>query len=154
MPFEDKEATITLKASPTPFSTMPHFTMIPMHQLRTADGIPDGEEMRREAASASKKGKSKKGKKTTGLYPDNMIGKTTIIKVQLPVGGAGPMMVYNKTRELLCSLLPDGQQREYATLQKEIEQSGWMGLKGYFMAEVGVDTLKIKVKEILATQPW
>jgi hypothetical protein len=151
VPFNSEDATVTLKVSRPPFSAM--FSTADIR--REVSGIPDGEEMRRAEASSSKKGKGEKaGKKAKELHPSNVIGKTVIVKVQLPVGGSKDMMVYNKTKDLTCQIASDGQPTEYARLEKKIRDSGWKGMKGYFMAEVGDDTLKIKVKEILAVQPW
>ena len=105
--------------------------------------------------SSSKKGKGKKATVAPSTWqPPSVMGKTVIVKVQLPMGGGVGMAVYNKSREFTCQLLPDGQQQEYARLEKTIKEQGLMGLKGYFMAEIGKDTVRIKVTEILANQPW
>jgi hypothetical protein len=147
VPFESEDATVTLKISGPLVSAIISTADI----RRELSNIPDGEEMRRTEASSSKKGK---GKRATEFDPSNVIGKTVIVKVQLPMGGLKGMMVYNRTRDLSCGISPDGQAMEYARLEKKIRESGWMGMKGYFMAEVGDDTLKIKVTEPLANQPW
>jgi hypothetical protein len=147
VPFDSEDATVTLKISRSQSSTI-----IPTAAIRRElSGIPDGEEMRRSEGSSSK---GKKKAKAKELDPSNVIGKTVIVKVQLPMGGLNGMMVYNRTKDLSCQISPDGQAMEYARLEKKIREGGWMGMKGYFMAEVGDDTLKIKVKEILANQPW
>jgi hypothetical protein len=145
IPFDDGDATITLKISRTPFSAT-----IPTAEIRrNVSNVPDGEEIRRAEASNSKRGKGKKEPRRSSV-----MGKTVIVKVQLPMGGSKGMMVYNKTQELTGEIFPQGQPTEYARLEKKIRDCGWVGMKGYFMAEVGDDTLKVKVKEILANQPW
>ena len=151
MPFDGEDAPVTVKMSRQPAYSL--FSTADMR--REFSGAPDGEEMRRASeASSSKKGKGKNtGEKSTELHP-NVIGKEVIIKVQLPMGRSSRMLVYDETKDLTCEISADGQPMEYARLEKRIRDSGWMGMKGYFMAEVGDGTLKIKVKEILASQPW
>jgi hypothetical protein len=66
-----------------------------------------------------------------------------------------PIWVYNKSRKFVCSIFPNGQPSEYRRLAEAIRSKGYMGLKGYFIAELeNRDRLKIKVGEILAVQPW
>lgn len=133
------DATVTLKISRKPFYSM-------LSIRRGIGDTSDGEEMPSSSENT--------GETSTGLDPPNVIGKTVIVKVQLPMGESNCILVYNKTKDLTCQIPSDGQPMEYARLEKKIRDSGWMGMKGYFMAEVGDDTLKIKVAEILANQPW
>ncbi|KIM24497.1 hypothetical protein M408DRAFT_232258 [Serendipita vermifera MAFF 305830] len=143
VPFEDPEATIVFK-----FTRMPSTTMIPTAALRNqVMGEPLAE------GSKAKKGKDK----MTTIYSSptpGVLGKTVIVKVQLPLRGRGFMAVYNKSKEFTCQLDSNGQEEEYSRLEKIIREKGMMGLKGYFMAEIGEDTIKIKASEILANQPW
>jgi len=85
---------------------------------------------------------------------DRTYPKSMIIKVQLPYGGHGDMMVYNRKRDFQARLNSSSGSKGYVALQKEIKERGAMGLKGYFSAELkSRDELIVKV-EVVASQDW
>jgi len=115
----------------------------------TNDQMPDGEGARRK--------QQKKTSKPFGTGSSKgEVGKPMIIKVQTPPGSdAGPLLVYNRNRDFMCTLLQADQPQEYGALSTVVKEKGPMGLKGYFTAELlSDDKLAIKVNEILAAQPW
>lgn len=143
--FEDPDATIVFK-----ISRMPYTSLLPVATLRNRVlGEPPAE--------GSKTKKEKRRKATidpTSASTRGVLGKTVIVKVQLPTRGTGSMMVYNKSQEFKCQLEANGQREEYSRLEEIIQEKGMVGLKGYFMAEIGEDTIRIKASEVLANQPW
>ncbi|KIM24498.1 hypothetical protein M408DRAFT_26968 [Serendipita vermifera MAFF 305830] len=143
--FEDPDATIVFK-----ISRMPYTSLLPVATLRNRVlGEPPAE--------GSKTMKEKRRKATidpTSASTRVVLGKTVIVKVQLPTRGTGSMMVYNKSQEFKCQLEANGQREEYSRLEEIIQEKGMVGLKGYFMAEIGEDTIRIKASEVLANQPW
>jgi hypothetical protein len=154
--FDDDEAALSFKASFTE-----QILVIPNSELRRASGItgqPDGEALRQAEQSHRKEAKDGGKRSSTARHAD-LIGKTFIVKVQIPTTPGAEqhagMLVYNKSREFACNILPTDQRKQFGILEKKIRESGWMGIKGYFMSMlVDEQTLKIKAKDILAAQPW
>jgi hypothetical protein len=79
-----------------------------------------------------------------------------IIKIQvpeLPIGG--PLLIYDKKRELQCTVWRQGNEKGYDRVVKEVKEKGVQGRKAYFMAELrSRDELDVKVAEVLAEQPF
>ena len=101
-------------------------------------------------------------------FRSSMLGKSMIVKLQVPVvyrdgplpsfymKGMGEILVYNKSRDFVCTIHEQHQSEVYARLEAVVRAKGSVGgLKGYFVAELeSKDRLKIKTGEILADQPW
>lgn len=98
-----------------------------------------------------------------------MLGKSMIVKLQLPVGPyirdkpatkvegqIREILVYNRNRDFVCTIIDDLQPEVYTRLETVIKDKGSLGgLKGYFAAELeSQDRLKVKIGDILADQPW
>lgn len=84
--------------------------------------------------------------------------KPMIVKIQAPVGTSmteGGMLVYDKRREFIAYLQPDGGYDSYIALRKIIAEKGVSGgLKAYFAAELASkDELVVKT-EVLAPQEF
>lgn len=143
-----------------------------------ATGQPDGEGSR-AAQGQNGRGKSKPKVSKPKGRSFGLIGKAMIIKAQVPMildpqkgmvsdsrhvvknsktgdfGEFSGILVYNRTRDFQCCVRRDGQREVYEVLDRAIRAKGSMGLKGYFTAELeSEDRLKIKVKDMLAEQPW
>jgi len=63
---------------------------------------------------------------------DRTYPKSMIIEAQLPYGGHGDMMVYNRKRDFEACLNSSSGTEGSVVPQKEIQERGAMGLKGYF----------------------
>lgn len=115
---------------------------------RSFQGHPDGEAPRRKHSEPA----------VIPLSGGNSVqlGKSMIIKVQRSTGRLqDAMLVYNRTRTLMCYLLERDQPQEYKALSKIVQERGTYGFKAYFTAELlSPDQLAIKATDILATQPW
>lgn len=146
-----------------------------MHNI-IGSGLQDGEGRRAQDAKMgmphpqndfAKPKASKEPPSQFSPFKSSTIGKSMIIKAQVPVGttiGTGTtvkdashgILVYNKSREFTCTILAEGQPDVYAKLKTVIKQKGALGgLKAYFVAELeSKDSLRIKIGDILADQPW
>jgi len=77
-------------------------------------------------------------------------GRNMVIKIQLPLGGSGSMLVYNKKRSFECVLDPGENPTAYSRIKEMISGKGILGLKAYFAAELrSKDELAINVAECL-----
>lgn len=77
-------------------------------------------------------------------------GRNMVIKIQLPLGGSGSMLVYNKKRSFECILDPGENPTAYSRIKEMINGKGILGLKAYFAAELrSKDELAINVAECL-----
>jgi hypothetical protein len=95
--------------------------------------------------------------------PKKVTGKPMIIKVQVPWDAqltpeqrkklTGPMMVYNKKRDFVCTLHREDDADAYDRLSAIIHDKGVGGAKAYFAAELaGQKSLVVKVSEVVAEQ--
>ncbi|KAG5651267.1 hypothetical protein H0H81_009260 [Sphagnurus paluster] len=82
--------------------------------------------------------------------------KNLIIKVQVPVGsGNGPLLVYSKKRDFVCTILREDAPAAYDRVAGGVRKQGVGGAKAYFAAELkSKDELVVKVAEVLAEQPF
>lgn len=66
------------------------------------------------------------------------------------------MLVYNRSKEFVCKIAPDGQTGVYDHIESVIKEKGFVdGGKAYFVAELQSENrLRIKTAEVLAEQPW
>jgi hypothetical protein len=77
-------------------------------------------------------------------------GRNMVIKIQVPLGGNGGMLVYNKKRNFECMLDYEKNPAAYTRIKKIISEKGILGLKAYFAAELrSKDELAINVAECL-----
>ena len=77
-------------------------------------------------------------------------GRNMVIKIQLPMGWNGGMLVYNKKRTFECLLHHETNPDAYRRIKKKISEKGIQGLKAYFAAELrSKDELAINVAECL-----
>ncbi|KAF9791862.1 hypothetical protein BJ322DRAFT_1148650 [Thelephora terrestris] len=77
-------------------------------------------------------------------------GRNMVIKIQLPLGNTGGMLVYNRKRNFECILDYDENPAAYTRLVERIKAKGILGLKAYFPAELrSKDELAINVAECL-----
>ena len=75
--------------------------------------------------------------------------------VRVPTIHDGPMLIYDKKRELVCMLEATGNEEAYMRTAATIWTKGVSGAKAYFPAELkSKDELVIKVGEVLAEQPF
>lgn len=87
--------------------------------------------------------------------------KAMVVKVQVPwtgrapTMGSGSMLVYDKKRELVCTLEAHDNADAYMRIAKTVWEKGVGGAKAYFPAELkSKDELVIKIGEVLAEQPF
>ena len=92
----------------------------------------------------------------SGLTPSGMFeanvrdGRNMVLKIQVPKGGDGDMLVNNKKGNFKCILEYDKNPAAYARIKKVINEKGILGLKAYFAAELrSKDELAINVAECL-----
>jgi hypothetical protein len=132
--------------------------VIPNSEMQRASGItgqPDGEALKQAEQAHLKE----ENKKSSISRRADLKGRPFILKVQITTTPEAKqfagMLVYNKSREFACNILPAGQLTQFGILEKKIRENGWMGFKGYFMGVfVDEQTLDINVKDILTPQPW
>ena len=73
-------------------------------------------------------------------------GRNMVLKIQVPKGGDGDMLVNNKKGNFKCILEYDKNPAAYARIKKVINEKGILGLKAYFAAELrSKDELAINV---------
>ena len=84
-----------------------------------------------------------------------------IVKVQVPYRGTepimqrGPLLVYNKKRDFVCTIEVHGNELAYMRIATTVWTKGVQKAKAYFPAELrNKDKLIIKVDEVLAEQPF
>ena len=92
-----------------------------------------------------------RGPNPSGKFEANVRdGRNMVIKIQLPLGGNGGMLVYNKKRNFECVLDYEKNPAAYTRIKKIISGKGILGLKAYFAAELrSKDELAINVAECL-----
>ncbi|EIW78283.1 ankyrin [Coniophora puteana RWD-64-598 SS2] len=131
------ENTVTLK--PTYMDGGHAFTMSTSDIVRRAMGTARDAGAKFDVPFASTRGASE---------------KSMVIKVQSNLG-QGPLLVYNKKRDLNCYIHRSDNPRGYDEIVKVIRAKGPMGLKAYFAAQLkSKDELVIKISEVLAEQPF
>ncbi|KIM23535.1 hypothetical protein M408DRAFT_252994 [Serendipita vermifera MAFF 305830] len=179
VPFNSVETTVVCRPS---FGTHQgeHFPTSAFHNHVMADDIGDGERERRrdEKYMAAYGLREEQNAKPAPKAPRSlkfvpfrhvMLGKSMIVKLQLPVGPyirdkpatkvegqIREILVYNRNRDFVCTIIDDLQPEVYTRLETVIKDKGSLGgLKGYFAAELeSQDRLKVKIGDILADQPW
>lgn len=172
VPFNDNQNTIVVKPTYNDFSGLVSMKEVVNSYRFDATGQPDGE------GSRAAQGQNGRGKSKPKVSKPKE-GKAMIIKAQVPMildpqkgmvsdskhvvensktgdfGTFSGILIYNRTRDFQCCIRRDGQREVYDVLDRVIRAKGSMGLKGYFTAELeSEDRLKIKVKDMLAEQPW
>lgn len=63
-------------------------------------------------------------------------GKNMVIKVQIPCGSVGGILIYNKKRNFECVLTRNENPTAYGRIQELVKAKGILGLKAYFQAEL------------------
>ncbi|KAF7291525.1 hypothetical protein MKEN_01487100 [Mycena kentingensis (nom. inval.)] len=152
-----KKAWSKHKKTCTPFGGDNTVALKPFYR-NNAVSIPTAEVRRNMAFAAftdsdlpsPRAGSSKKGP-----------SQSLTIKVQVPFTGypivksSGDLMVYNKTRDFMCSIRRVDAPEAYERISEVVRDKGVGGAKAYFMAELeSKDRLVVKVSELLAPQSW
>ena len=142
MPFNASSATtVTLKPCyNSGFECMSHSTTV-----RNLQGIPT-----KSAANASFAMNLPKGFSGNKAKP-----KPMVVKVQVPDGGTGPLLVYNRKRDFVCMVHKHDSGPDYDRIADVVKTKGVLGRKAYFAAELqSKDVLVVKIDSVLAAQPF
>lgn len=88
----------------------------------------------------------------SGVVPPSYHKDEFMIKVQVPVFGSGPLMVYDKKRTFM-ELVPSGSDAGL-TLAPMIRTGGVNRNKGYFMAKREGDKIRVYTDKMQGPQAW
>ena len=82
-----------------------------------------------------------------------------IVKVQIPMQGSGPLLIYNRDKSFSINLEMESNTEIYSQLRQKIASEGFKGMKGYFHAvlkpgDKHLDQFRINADNILPLEPW
>ncbi|KZT67860.1 hypothetical protein DAEQUDRAFT_672474 [Daedalea quercina L-15889] len=148
------------KQACTPFDTVTSVTIRPSYNSRSM--LMSSSDLKRQAFGIPTNPQPRthnRGAHAPHVRPGQP--KAMVIKAQVPYTGSaptmrsGPMVVYDKKRELVCVLEASGNEDAYMRIATTVWTKGVGGAKAYFPAELkSKDELVIKVGEVLAEQPF
>jgi len=77
-------------------------------------------------------------------------GRNMVLKIQIPLGGNGGLLIYNKKQSFKCVVEYDKNPVAYGRIKTMVKEKGILGLKAFFPAELrSKDELAINVAECL-----